>query len=147
MIAVEEGIVSLDEPAGPVGSTVRHLLAHASGLPFLGTNGTETAPGTLRAYSNVGFNVLRALLEDRAQMSVADYLYLGVFEPLQMDATVLPVGGSVAKDIFSNVNDLLAFARELLSPTLIAPSTFAEFVSPQFTDLAGVLPGFGLQRP
>src|SRR5439155_610904 len=34
LIAAEEGVVDLDEPAGPSGSTVRHLLAHASGLPF-----------------------------------------------------------------------------------------------------------------
>jgi CubicO group peptidase (beta-lactamase class C family) len=37
MVAVEEGVVDLDEAAGPPGSTVRHLLAHASGLPFDGT--------------------------------------------------------------------------------------------------------------
>ena len=28
-IAVEEGVVDLDTPAGPPGATVRHLLAHA----------------------------------------------------------------------------------------------------------------------
>ncbi|HEX7443763.1 MAG TPA: serine hydrolase, partial [Acidimicrobiales bacterium] len=32
LVAVEEGTVDLDQPAGPPGSTVRHLLAHASGL-------------------------------------------------------------------------------------------------------------------
>src|SRR5207344_1644822 len=37
LVAAEEGVVDLDEPAGPPGSTVRHLLAHASGLPFQGT--------------------------------------------------------------------------------------------------------------
>ena len=37
LVAAEEGVVDLDEPAGPPGSTVRHLLAHASGLPFEGT--------------------------------------------------------------------------------------------------------------
>ncbi|WP_264992871.1 serine hydrolase, partial [Mycobacterium montefiorense] len=31
-VAIEEGVVELDSPAGPPGSTVRHLLAHASGL-------------------------------------------------------------------------------------------------------------------
>ena len=36
LVAAEEGIVDLDEPAGPPGSTLRHLLAHASGLPFEG---------------------------------------------------------------------------------------------------------------
>src|SRR3989442_15888906 len=33
LVAAEEGTIDLDEPAGPAGSTVRHLLAHASGLP------------------------------------------------------------------------------------------------------------------
>src|SRR5512144_2139719 len=37
LVAAEEGVVDLDEPAGPPGSTVRHLLAHTSGLPFEGT--------------------------------------------------------------------------------------------------------------
>src|SRR6476661_6582820 len=36
LVAAEEGIVDLDEPCGPEGSTIRHLLAHASGLPFDG---------------------------------------------------------------------------------------------------------------
>ena len=36
LIAAEEGVLDLDEPAGPDGSTVRHLLAHASGLSWDG---------------------------------------------------------------------------------------------------------------
>src|SRR4051812_23022304 len=32
LVAVDRGLVRLEEPAGPPGSTVRHLLAHASGL-------------------------------------------------------------------------------------------------------------------
>ena len=36
LVAAEEGVIDLDEPEGPPGSTVRHLLAHASGLPFEG---------------------------------------------------------------------------------------------------------------
>src|SRR4051812_12394879 len=54
LIAGEEGVIDLDEPAGPEGSTVRHLLAHASGLPF--ELGAPTGkPGQRRVYSNVGF--------------------------------------------------------------------------------------------
>lgn len=34
LVAYEEGAIELDEPAGPPGSTVRHLLAHTSGLAF-----------------------------------------------------------------------------------------------------------------
>ena len=56
LVAAEEGIVDLDEPAGPPGSTFRHLLAHASGLPF--EAGAPIAqPGRRRIYSNYGFEV------------------------------------------------------------------------------------------
>lgn len=34
MLAVEEGTVELDQPAGPEGATLEHLLAHASGVKF-----------------------------------------------------------------------------------------------------------------
>ncbi len=54
LVAAEEGTIDLDEPAGPPGSTVRHLLAHASGLPF-GAWAREAWPrvsdAVLRQYS------------------------------------------------------------------------------------------------
>ncbi|MUM35910.1 serine hydrolase, partial [Mycolicibacterium sp. CBMA 361] len=53
-VAVEEGVVELDTPAGPSGSTVRHLLAHASGLAMQ-TADVIAAPGARRIYSNAGF--------------------------------------------------------------------------------------------
>ncbi|MGH2685207.1 MAG: serine hydrolase, partial [Actinomycetota bacterium] len=51
LVAVEEGTIELDERAGPPGSTVRHLLAHASGLPFDG-DAVMARPGRRRIYSN-----------------------------------------------------------------------------------------------
>src|SRR5271165_5866261 len=57
LVAVEEGSLSLDEPAGPPGATVRHLLAHASGLG-LDPGPPLAAPGTRRIYSNAGYQVL-----------------------------------------------------------------------------------------
>src|ERR1700722_15566941 len=56
-IAWEEGVVELDPPAGPPGSTVRHLLAHASGLAMT-SDQVLAKPGTRRMYSNTGFAVL-----------------------------------------------------------------------------------------
>src|SRR6266542_3937636 len=64
LIAAEEGVVELDEPAGPPGSTVRHLLAHASGLPPEG-EASIAQPGTRRIYSNAGFDVLARGVQDR----------------------------------------------------------------------------------
>ena len=49
--AVQRGLLGLDEPAGPPGSTVRHLLSHASGLAF-DSDAVLARPGTRRVYSN-----------------------------------------------------------------------------------------------
>ena len=72
LVAAEEGIVDLDEPAGPPGATLRHLLAHASGLPFE-PGPPISQPGRRRIYSNYGFEVAAALVAERAEMAFAAY--------------------------------------------------------------------------
>src|SRR5215216_5764741 len=86
LIAAEEGIIDLDEPAGPEGSTVRHLLAHASGLPFEGRQ-PIARPGQRRIYSNTGFEVLGELVAERAEMEFEEYLRAAVLDPLDLGAT------------------------------------------------------------
>ena len=61
-VAVEEETLDLDGPAGPPGSTVRHLLAHASGLAPDTTAARCAGLGTRRIYSNAGFEVLGDVL-------------------------------------------------------------------------------------
>ena len=69
LVAAEEGVVDLDEPAGPSGATVRHLLSHASGLSF--DAGPPIAkPGQRRIYSNTGFEVLAEHVGAAAEMPV-----------------------------------------------------------------------------
>jgi CubicO group peptidase (beta-lactamase class C family) len=143
LVALEEGIVDLDEPAGPEGSTVRHLFAHASGLPFHGTE-PIARPGTRRIYSNPGFEALAEHVAVAAEMPFAEYLRASVLGPLEMKAELR---GSVASHLFGTLDDLVLFARELQSPTLVAPETFAEATSVQFPGLNGVLPGFGRWDP
>jgi CubicO group peptidase (beta-lactamase class C family) len=144
LVAVEEGTVELDEPAGPPGSTVRHLLAHASGLA---TDGLEVlaAPGERRIYSNTGFEALGAFVAERAAMTFATYLDEAVLQPLGMAATRLD--GSPAHGATGTVADLLRLGRELLAPTLVAPATLDGARAPAFPGLVGVLPGFGRQDP
>lgn len=139
LVAAEEGIVDLDGPAGPPGSTVRHLLAHASGLPFEG-DVPIAAPGKRRIYSNTGFERLAEMVSRRAEMAFADYLREAVLQPLRIRGELR---GSAASDLHGSLEDLLSLAFELLAPTLVAPETFAEATSVQFPGLAGVLPGFG----
>jgi CubicO group peptidase (beta-lactamase class C family) len=144
LVAVEEGTLDLDAPAGPPGSTVRHLLAHASGLPFEGTT-PIARPGTRRIYSNTGFEAAAGALAAGTGMSVGAYLAEAVLEPLGMTATELR--GSPAKDGWSTVADLSRFAHELLVPRLVTPATLAEATSEQFPGLAGVVPDLGRFDP
>lgn len=144
LVAVEEGVLDLGAPAGPPGSTIRHLLAHASGLPFEG-NEPLVPPGRRRIYSNTGFEVMGDELASAAAMSATEYLTEAVVRPLGLRRTELR--GSVAKDGWSTVDDLAAFAAELLVPTLVAPATLADATSEQFPGLAGVVPGLGSYDP
>jgi CubicO group peptidase (beta-lactamase class C family) len=140
LVAAEEGVIDLDEPAGPPGSTVRHLLAHASGLPFESGGAPIARPGTRRIYSNAGFEVLADHVAGRAEMPFAEYLRGAVFAPLGLGAELQ---GSPAAGVHASLEDVLRFAQELTAPTLVAAETFAEATSVQFPGLAGVLPGVG----
>jgi CubicO group peptidase (beta-lactamase class C family) len=144
LIAVEEGTLSLDEPAGPPGSTVRHLLAHTSGLgPEDGP--ALVAPGARRIYSNAGYRVLADLLADRAGLSFGDYLGQGILGPLGMTGTTLDpdaAGGLAAAGLVGPVVDLAALASEWAVPTLVSPETHQAAITVQYPGTAGVLPGF-----
>jgi CubicO group peptidase (beta-lactamase class C family) len=140
LVAAEEGIVDLDEPAGPPGSTLRHLLAHASGLPF--EQGAPIArPGTRRIYSNYGIEVAAAHVEERAEMPFAEY-FASVWQ-----GTGATLEGSAGSGAHGTIGDLAALARELQQPARIAQETLDEARTAQFPGLVGVLPGFGRQDP
>lgn len=143
MVAAEEGVVDLDEPAGPPGSTFRHLLAHASGLPFDGRV-PIAPPGRRRIYSNAGYEVLGEHLAARAEMPFPEYVRRAVLEPLGLAAELR---GSAGSGLHGTLDDLLALARELLAPTLVAPETLAEMTTVHFPGLGGVLPGVGRFEP
>jgi CubicO group peptidase (beta-lactamase class C family) len=143
LVAVEEGTVDLDAPAGPEGSTLRHLLAHASGLPP--DDGPPLmAPGRRRVYSNIGIEVAAELVAERAGMPFPDYFAAAVAAPLGLSGAL---NGSPAWGYEGPLDDLLKLGRELLAPTLIARETLDEATTVQFPGLAGVLPGFGRMDP
>ncbi len=146
LVAVFRGLVDLDEPAGPEGSTVRHLLAHAAGYSFDGDRDTLlAAPGTRRIYSNTGFEVLGDHLAEATGYSMAEWLEERVVGPLGLGD--IDVDGSPAAGYRATVADLLALGRELLCPTLIPRELWEEATAVQFPGLSGVLPGYGRQRP
>ena len=142
LVAVQDGHLHLDEPAGPEGSTVRHLLAHASGLPPE-PGGPSSSVERRRVYSNHGFEVLADLVADRVGEPFADHLQAEVLDPLGMDATTLD--GSPAHAAQGPLDDLLRLARELLVPSLLDEPLASDVATVQFPGLSGVLPGYGRQ--
>ncbi len=166
--------------------TVRHLLAHSSGLPgyvpFFHTATTpyavlrgclelpiEAEPGTRAEYSDPGFILLGKALETILGEPLAIWVAREIFVPLGMTASrycpppslrpLIPptendelfrqrrIQGEVQDEhayllkgaaghagLFSNVPDLLRFARAILSPgpeSLFAPETVQLFAQRQ----------------
>jgi CubicO group peptidase (beta-lactamase class C family) len=142
LVAVQDGLLHLDEPAGPEGATVRHLLSHASGLPPQ-TGGPTARVEYRRIYSNHGYELLADLVADRVGLSFAEHLDIEVLQPLGMTTTYLE--GSPAADVHGTAGDLLLLARELLAPTLLDEPLASEVAQVQFPGLRGVLPSYGRQ--
>jgi CubicO group peptidase (beta-lactamase class C family) len=122
---------------------VRHLLAHASGLPF-DPGPPISKPGTRRIYSNAGFEALAEKIAGAAEMPFDHYLRGAVLEPLRMQATL---HGSAGAGLHGSLEDMAKLMRELLVPSLVAPETMAEATSVQFPGLAGVIPDMGRFDP
>lgn len=145
LVAAEEEAVDLEQPAEEEvipGATLRHLLAHASGLaPDSRTR--SYPPEQRRVYSNAGFELAGELVAAGAGMSFAAYAEQAL-APLRLQRTTLD--GSPAHAGVSTVADLALVLGELLAPTgLLHPQTLAAATSVQFPGLRGVLPGFGGQ--
>jgi CubicO group peptidase (beta-lactamase class C family) len=142
LVGASRGVVGLDDDAGPPGSTVRHLLAHASGLAF--DEGRVLAPpARMRIYSNVGFDVLAEAVSTAAGRPFGSLVRDWVLEPLGMTATRLV--GRPSEGMAGSCLDLARFAHELLAPRILPEGLVAEAATEAFPGLRGVLPGFGLQ--
>ena len=149
LIAIEEGSVDLDGLVDPpndagVATTVRQLLSHAGGYSFDGPI-QITRPGRNRIYSNTGYELLANHVATQTGIPFNDYVSEAVFEPLGM--TTAAATGSPAKDFRGALADIVALARELLSPRLVASSTADAATTPQFPALSGVVPGVGRFDP
>jgi CubicO group peptidase (beta-lactamase class C family) len=148
LIAVEEGVVTLDDPPRHIdvqdGCTLRHLLSHAGGYAFDGSN-PIARPERRRIYSNAGFELIATEVASASGMAFEQYLREAVFEPLAMLASELR--GSPAHGVYSTTGDLARFAGEMLRPALLAPATAADAIRPQYADLSGIVPGVGSFTP
>lgn len=139
-VAIEEGSVHPDDPAGPPGSTLAHLLAHASGLAP-DEERPVAPPASRRIYSNAGYEVAARHVEAATGMPFATYLS----EALPLPGTRLE--GSPAHGGLATVDDMATVAGWMLAPGLVAAGTLEWFRTPLWPHLGGVLPGFGRFEP
>ncbi len=154
LAAIEGGRLGLDQPVPEAGDgvTVRHLLAHAAGLPFEPAGGRRP-PGARRIYSNMGFRVLAEAVADAVGTTFGAWLASSVLGPLGMAATRLAARRGVEDDpaagAVSTLDDLERLARCLLGrgTPVVGRELFAEATSVQFPGLAGLVPGVGRFDP
>jgi CubicO group peptidase (beta-lactamase class C family) len=139
---VQRGLLDLDEPAGPPGSTIRHLLSHASGLAP-DRDLVLSQPGRQRIYSNRGIEIVADILAARSGRSFERLLADEICLPLGMAGTWLD--GSPARGGYGSLRDLMNLAIELINPSLISADLMARATRTVFPGLPGVTPGFGRQ--
>lgn len=155
--AVENGVASLDEiladqvylKDGQIfeffgkGISLRHLLSHSAGLKF--TEAEQVCPaGQRRIYSNLGYELAAALIEKRSGIEFERWIKTMLWEPLGIAAELR---GSPAYGIWSNIHELARFAVEFGQGNLLSPVYQKAIFTPTFSDLKGILPGYGMQKP
>ena len=127
-------------PAGPEGSTLSHLLAHASGLGFE-ADSPRAPVGTKRVYSNLGIDLaVDAMSGGEAAALWADK----IFRPLGIKASL---EGRPSAGVEGNCLDLAKLAGEWLNPTLMSLYSRDDVRSVFLPELSGVVPGYGRFDP
>jgi CubicO group peptidase (beta-lactamase class C family) len=179
-----DGEVSRWLSRAPRGLTVRGLLGHTGGLPdyatdpayvaavaaqpgqpwgldeilTIGLAGDRSAPGRFR-YSNLGYWMLGAVLEQVAAGPLGQTLASAVFEPAGMTSTVYPeVGAGVTDDgydtrwagpagaVWSTPTDMIAFLDALFDQSLISAASLTAMTAatPVVAGPPWRQPGYGL---
>ena len=145
LVAAEEGVVDLDEPAGPPGSTVRHLLAHASGLPFEGA-APIAPPGTAPDLLQRG---LRASLGEHVGGAGGDAVRrLRARRRLRAARDRRSTRQGMPAAACTRASTTCSRSGASCSPRASSlAETHDEMVAVQFPGLDGVLPEFGRFSP
>ncbi len=175
------GTYLADTPESWAGVTLRHLLNHTSGIPnvtsledfgtwkYLPTTREEIiarfsdlplefAPGEKFAYSNSGFLLLTAVIEDVSGQPYAEFVTENIFAPLGMTNTAIDVTSAIvprradgyspsktgivnadyvdmgipqgAGALYSTTTDLVKWQRGLYGGDVLKPESLAEMTRP-----------------
>ena len=186
-----------DAPPAWDAITVRNLLQHTSGITnvtnldefatvkFLPTTREELiarfadkplefTPGEKWDYSNSGYVLLSAIVEQVSGQDYADFVKANIFDPLGMADTAIDVTADIvprrasgyapsadgivnaeyvnmaiptgAGALYSTTHDLLKWQRALFGGRLLEPASLTEMTGPGVPAMAGATYGFGVLR-
>ena len=137
-VAVQEGTLAFDEPLGPTGSTVAHVLAHASGLgPSRDALGAKV--GTKRIYSTYGFELIAERLGGTSAVVENIRRLLGLRSVIS--------DGTAGGGLIGTLTDLETLARIWMGQGPISSEILREMTRVFLPDIGGVVPGFGSFQP
>ena len=128
--------------------TIHHLLTHSSGLPRIPEDTERRArwiamskaptslndyvqlackcplkfqPGQRRLYSNIGYRILSALIEQATNQDFANFMHAELFEPLGLDQSgVARVSQPQTEDHVAEVISLVSHGARTSQPTFLA---------------------------
>ena len=184
-----------DAPDSWSAITLRHLLNHTSGIPnvtdfddfgkwkylpttrdemiarFAGSE-LEFAPGEKWSYSNSGYLLLTAVVEEVSGQSYSDFVEQNIFTPLAMDNTAIDLTAQIvpkrasgyspsssgplnadyvdmsipsgAGALYSTTEDLLKWQRGLFGGKVLKPETVALMTDPAVDAMPGSSYAMGL---
>jgi CubicO group peptidase (beta-lactamase class C family) len=127
MQLVDSGLLKLNDPIGKYvpeyakqfpaidGNqiTIRHLLSHTSGIPYIGTKQIYSA-GTKFMYSNYNYRLLASIIEKVSGQSYATYVKENIFFPLDMDDSMVSSNADGASGVAVSARNLANFAQVFL---------------------------------
>ncbi len=150
----------------------RHYAAIKDAVGIVSKDTLAYKPGTKYIYTTLGYNLLGSIIENVSGQSFADYLQKNIFEPAQMNATILDYQKTIIPHragmydrnryrilenapladlsnkypgggLLATSNDLLRFAISLLEGRLIEPRTLDSMLVPTRLQ-SGTLINYGL---
>jgi len=137
-VDVQRGECDFNEPLGPEGSSLAHLLSHSSGLgPSRDALGARV--GSKRIYSNYGFELI---VERLGGLSVVVENCRSVLGLNSVVSDGTPAGGLVG-----TLEDLETLAWLWLGNGSLSDAILREMTSAFLPELGGAVPGFGSWQP
>lgn len=130
--------------------TIRHLLNHTSGIPYIGTRQIHAA-GAKFMYSNYNYRLLASIIEKVSGQSYATYIKENIFFPLDMDDSMVSSNADGASGIAVSARNLANFANVFLldgkykDQSIIQSSKIKKiFKAPEFIPKSSHMEYYGL---